>query len=420
MKKIILLTAGICFAFAGWAQKQNIQSASNYLRDKDYEKALEYIEKAANDESTKDNPKTWYVKAQIYSTMNSDPAMKGKGYYKEAIKAAMKAQELKPGYEKDVLDQVLLAGAYSYYNDLANAFNNKNYTEAYEDAIAVNQIHDLEGGKKFNNKGFDTVSSLSTLYGAYAAYNNNKYAEAKPLLEKLKNDPISRNENVFWFLANIHKMQNDNNAYIATIEEGRKYFPNSVNLKNEEINYYIQTGQQDVYMKKLQEAFEKDPTNGDYAFNMANGYNGMAFPKDASGKALPKPANYDELIAKAEEAYLTTVKLGPDNVDYNYNTGAFYFNRGTVINEEMNAIPGNSPAETKKYDELKLKRDALFTQALPYLDKVVTLLEPKAGKLSKDDMFTYQSSLIAMRQIYALQNKLDKSAEMKKKLDALK
>jgi hypothetical protein len=419
MKKIILLLTGLCFAFAGFAQKANVQSASNYLKDKDYSKALEYIEKAATNESTKDEPRTWFVKAGIYASMNEDPKMKGKGYYREAIKAAMKAQELKPGYEKEVINQLLLSGAYAYYNDLAAAFNNKSYNDAFDYAQAIGQIHDLDGGKRFNNKGFDTIASLATFYGAYAAYNNNKYSDAMPLLEKLKSDPISRNENVFWFLANIYKIQNDNNKYIATIEEGRKMFPNSVNLKNEEINYYIQTGQQDIYMKKLKEAFDSDPNNADYAYNMANGFNGMAFPKDAEGKDLPPPANYDEMVAKAEEAYQLTVKLSPNNIDYNYNTGAHFFNRGTVVNEKIKNL-GNSAADMKKYDELKVKRDQLFVQSLPYFEKVVSLQEGKIATMSKDDRFTYQSALLAMRQIYAIQNNLEKVAEMKKKQEALK
>lgn len=419
MKKFMLLIAGLSIAFAGFAQKANIQSASNYLKEKDYSKALEYIEKALTNEATKDEPKAWFVKANIYGVMNDDPAMKGKGYYRDAIKAAMKTQELKPGYEKETVNQMLLAGAYAYYNDLATAFNNKSYNDAYDYAQAIVQIHGMDGGKRFNNKGFDTIASLSTFYGAYAAYNNNKYAEAMPLLEKLKSDPIGRNENVFWFLANIYKIQNDNSKYIATIEEGRKIFPNSINLKNEEINYYIQSGQQDIYMKKLREAFDSDPNNADYAYNMANGYNGMAFPKDATGKELPQPANYEELVTKAEEAYLLTIKLSPNNVDYNYNTGALFFNRGTVVNEQMKKL-GNTPADMKKYDELKVKRDQLFVQSLPYFEKVVSLQEDKIAGMSKDERFTYQSALIAMRQIYAIQNNLEKAAEMKKKQEALK
>jgi len=75
-------------------------------------------------------------------------------------------------------------------------------------------------------------------------------------------------------------------------------------------------------------------------------------------------------------------------------------------------------AEQKKYDDLKAKRDALFTKSIPYLENTYSAFDAKAGALSNDDKNTYISSMIALQNIYAIQGKLDKAGEMKKKIAA--
>lgn len=419
MKKFILITAAMGVTLFSWAQKQNIQSANNYLRDKDYTKALEFIDKAVTDPSTKDDPKAWFVRGNIYMAMQEDAGFKAQKPYREAVKSYMKVAELKPTYESGVITQNLLASAYSYYNDAVNAYNSKNYQDAINFAQEVANIHNLEGGKRYaGNKPFDTVSAQGLQIGAYAAYYGEKYDAAIPMLQAMKNDPIARNANVYLLLADIYKKQNNDAQYVAIVEEARKQYPDNLNIRNEELNYYIRTGKQDLLMKKLEEAVAADPNSAELQFNLANGYNSMANPKDAAGKELPKPANYAELIGKAETAYMNALKASPNNPEYNYNTGVLYYNQATEFNNQMNAIKGSSAAEQKKYDDLMKKRDALFAKALPFLEKTFTTMEPNVASLNEQDRFTYRASLQAAREIYARQNQLDKAAELKKKLEA--
>lgn len=415
MKKTILIAASIGFSTLGWAQKQNIQSANNYLRDKDYDKAIEYIEKAVNDPSTKDDPKAWYVRGNIYMTMHDDGGFKDKAPYREAAKSYMKANELKANYEKAAITQGLLVSAYSYYNDAANAYNAKKYTEAYDYATQVAAIRDMEGGKRYaENKGFDTVRSQAMTIGAYSAYYDKQYDKALPVLLAMKNDPIGKSANNYLLLADVYKNQNKDAEYLAVLEEGKKAYPDNQNLRNEELNYYIRTGKQDELMKKLEVAVAADPNNAELQFNLANGYNNMAFPKSG-----PKPANYAELLGKAEAAYNKALEISPNSAEYSYNLGVLYYNQATEINEQMNNVPDDrSAASKKRYDDLTTKRDAMFAKALPHLEKTIAILEPKVGKLTEDDRFTYRASLQAAKEIYARQNKLDKSAELKKKLEA--
>ena len=126
MKKLILFAAGICFTTFTWAQKQNIQTASNYLNDKDYEKAIEHINLATNDPSTKDNAKAWYIKGRIYMAMQQDATRKSTSPYREAANAFTKVAQLDAKYEKEEVNQALLVSAYNYYNDAVGSTMREN------------------------------------------------------------------------------------------------------------------------------------------------------------------------------------------------------------------------------------------------------------------------------------------------------
>jgi Flp pilus assembly protein TadD len=415
MKKSIFIVAALATSLAANAQKQNIQNANNYLRDKDYDKALEYIEKAAADPSTKDDPKTWYVRGNIYMAMQEDAKYAANSPYREAMNSYMQAQKLKPGYEKDVINQNLLVGAYKAYNEAVNLYNNKEFDKAYDAALKTVMVHNLEDGKKYaSNKPFDTVASQGALIAAYSAYYGNKYENAIPMLQTLKASPIGRTPSVYLILAEVYKKQNNDAQYLATIEEARKVYPADQNIRNEELNYYIRTGKQAELIQKLEAAVQTDPNNAELNYNLANAYNSVANPKEGT-----KPANAAEMIAKAEAAYMTALKIEPNNAGYHYNTGVLYYNQATDINNEMNKL-GNTPPEQKKYDGLLAQRDALFAKSVPYLEKAVSLLEPNVKSLTADDKFTYESSLTALSQMFARQNKMDKVAEIKAKIDAMK
>ncbi len=429
MKKAILITAGVAISLFAHAQKMNIQNASNSLKDKDYSKAIEYINLATNDPSTKDNAKTWYVKGNIYMEMSTDPAKREAKYYQEAANAYMKAAQLDAKYERDIISQGLMYAAYNYYNDAVVAYNNKKYQESYTSAKAVLDIHGLEGGKRYTSKSFDTTAAASLMIQAYSAYYAKNYDEAITLLQILKTNPIEKSASVYLALSDIYKTTKKESEMLAIIEEGRKLYPDNQNLRNEELNYYIISNKQDELMKKLEDAVAKDPNNAELLFNLANGYNNMAFPKPTEGKEPTKPANFVELFSKAEDGYKKAINVDPNNVGYNYNLGVLYYNQATDYNRQMNAAADASnsakvAAEKKKhedaYNQLTINRDASFDKAIPYLSKIISTLESTIDKASEDDRFSYQSALMALKEIYARKNDMVKSGEYKQKLDAFR
>lgn len=415
MKKTILMIAAFGISVSAIAQDKYVTTALTALKQGNYEEAKENIDKAMLSPETKEKPKALFAKVQVYDQLQNIEKYKETHPYREEAATLIKLAEIKPDYEKALVDQGLIHCAYLYFNDGVKANNDRKYAEAAEFMKNVVKIHDVNGGKRFEKaKGFDTVAANANLIVANTSYYQGKYAEAIPLLISVKNNPITQTASVYESLIKAYNEEKKSAEAFATIQEARKQFPNDVILRNVELNYYIASGKQEELVKKLEEAATKEPDNADIQYNLATTYLGMATPKD--GK---KPANAAELITKSESAFQNALKLVPDNAVFNYNFGAYYFNQGTDYNDQMNAITGTSAADQKKYDELKAKRDGFFVKSLPYFEKSYSLLSVNESSLKGEDKTTYKNTLMALNRIYNMQSKLDKAAEMKKKSDAI-
>jgi Tfp pilus assembly protein PilF len=418
MKKVILTIATIGMSLTGIAQDKYVVSALTSLKEQNYDDAKENIDKAMASPETNEKPKALFAKVQIYYQMQNLDKYKASNPYREGSKALFKLIEVKPDYERTTVDQLLLATAYLYYNDGVKAYNDKKLTESTEDMNTVLKIHNMDGGKRFekspNAKNFDTVAAGANQIMATSSYYLSNYDEAIPLLTMAKNNPITKTPSVYECLIDSYNKKNKTADAQATIEEARKAFPDDQTIRNYELNSLITSGKQDELIKKLEEAAAKEPTNADIQFNLATVYLQMANPK--GGK---KPANTAELTAKSEEAYRQAIKLDPDNAGYNYNFGALYYNEAIDVNSQMNDITGTTEEDTKKYDGLKTNRDAIFGKAMPYFEKAYDVLSKNENNLKGEDWSTYKSTMLALKEIYARQNKMDKSQEISKKYDAL-
>jgi Tfp pilus assembly protein PilF len=441
MKKAIIVFSLLGCSLAGMAQDKYVVSASVALNANNLDEAKENIDKAWESPEVKEKPKALFVKGEIYlalqveqmkfdmskGKMGSDK-YKGQGLYKEGTQSLMKLTEVKADYERSTTDQLLFFGANCYYNDGVKIYNEakgnpneaqneKKYSESGELIKTVIKIHDLGSGKRFEKfdrkTAFDTIFANSNLILANEAYTQKKYEDAIPLLIKVKNNDISKSPSVYECLIDAYNNTKNSSDAFATIEEGRKLYPNDVTLRNSELNYFIKSGKMDDLIKKLEEAAANEPNNADIEFNIATTYGTMA-------NATPKPANSAELMTKAEDAYQKALKIAPENLGYNYNFGAFYFNQAKEISDQMRAITGLSDADTKKYDALKVKLDAQFNKALPFLEKAYSVCSANEGALKNEDLKSYKGTLMALSTIYGTQNKADKAKEMTTKLNSLK
>lgn len=419
MKRTILFVLVISLSVASWAQKKNVNTAAAALNRGELEDAKSAIDAATTDESTKDDPKTWFYRGEIYTALAGNDKYKNSNPQFEAAKAYMKVLQLNPSYNKEDMDNRLDFAMRVYFNEGIQANAAKNYTRAVEYFTVPITIKNIDNGKRFSAKTFDTIAANAEVNRGYSAYFNKDYEKALADLTEVKNNPITRDVNIYLALADIYEQQKKDAELATLLDEGMKQYPDSKELRNAQLNIYIKSGRQDELLKKLEEAVAKDPTNAELQFNLGNSYNNLAFPKDAAGKDLAKPSNYNDLLAKAEKAYQAALTNDKQhNVEYQYNMGALFFNQASDINKQMNAL-GTSSSDQKKYDELKIQRDAMFAKAMPYLESTFNTLDTKSS-FSPEDKNTYQSVIIALKEIYARQSKMDKVADMKKKLEEAK
>lgn len=417
MKKLILIAAGLSISFMGMAQKKNVTTAIMALNNEEYDDARKAIDEAVVNESTKDDPKAWYTRGDVYLKMMEKKKMDQVQALAEASKSYQKAAELKEDYNKDDLNRRLNGIAIGYFNAGIEAYNAKKYNDAVAAFKQTSDIHALNGGKRFaGDKGFDTTTARADLYGAYAAFYGENYDLAEVKLNEIKKNPIVSEANVYLMLLDIAKRKNNDAAVKTVLDEGRKAFPSNDNLRREELNYYVKSGKVDELTKKLEEgiAAEKDnDIKAELYFNLGNAYLGQAFPKGA------KPANYSELTTKAEAAYTGALAINSDKPEYQYNMGALYYNQATEFNSKMNAVEGSSAADIKKIDGFKAERNAMFNKALPYMEKTYDLLNKKGAEMTPDDKQTYLNAATNIYTIYATLDNQAKSAEWKKKKDAI-
>jgi predicted Zn-dependent protease len=395
-----------------------VASANDALNEKNLDEAKEDIDRAMTSPEINEKPKTLYVKAQIYLSLQTLDKYKPVNPYREAAQTLLKLVQVKPRYEKETVDVSLLNCAFFYFNDGVRAFNSKKYPEAIDYLYNVLKICGLDDGKRFKDnpsaKQLDTVTANAVLTIANSYYLTGKYAEAIPFLIKSKDNSITRSAIVYQFLTNSYSKQSDSKNEFATLQEGVAAYPRDVALRNDELNYYIKSGRQEEILKKLEETASLDSNDADIQFNLATAYLSVARPKNSA-----RPANEAEFVTKSENAFLHAIRRSPDNAGYNYNLAALYFNLGFDVNDQMNAIGGTSKDEQKKYDALKAKRDELLFKSTPYFEKACNIFSANEKGLTGEDKISYKDALTALNKIYALQNKMDKAEEMKKKLDSL-
>ncbi len=420
MKKYFLMLALLSVGVSAFAQKSRIRDARSYLSDNDYKKAITAIDEAVANESTKDNADAWFLRGVAYLQKALDTTVNDPQASVESYNSLMKALAIKPDYGTEI-NNAIYSNALIVFNKGVEDYGKKDYNAAYDQFMKVPAIFDAGGNRFANDKGFMGLATSAKSNAAYSALNAKRDADALKLFNELIAGPSKNDSGMYQAVIELCQRMGNETAALEAINKARAQFPTNQVFRNLELNYYIKAGKEDVLVAKLEEAVKADPNNDELLFNLGNAYQNMAFPKDASGKDLPQPANYDALFAKAEDYYKRAVAAKPSNADYDYNLGVLYYSVAVDRNRKMNAL-SMSAADQAKYDALLKDRDGWFDKALKPFEAAYAILDAKSQsgqKMNMDEKVTYQKTMIGLREIYARKNNKAKTDELKKKLDAL-
>lgn len=427
LSKALIFTAAIAISLPAAAQRSNIRKAKNELKDAAsstgnpgaeilaLQKAKAAIDTAVKDEKTKNDPDAWLTQATVYISLQGNSNLSEGHPYLISYAALEKAFSLDPSYKSnaDAIPVIVRTAFYSF-NDGVNAFNGSKYDSAIN---CMNRTLDLLGMKEDSrfaaHKDVDTIRAQSKMIAGYSAYYSGKNDKAIELLQDCAQSPYLQKNgaNIFLLLSQAYEKAGNKDKELSTIEDGLKKYPNDDNLKNSEMNYYVASGNTNMLIEKLKKSTEEDPNNPQTYFNLGILYDQLANPK--TGDA---PANQEELSQKAETALNKAIQLNPDDPQMNYQLAAHYYNQAAAVNNVMSKMSAN---DMTKYNALQKKRDALFSKALPLLEKAKVIYKSKSSSLTGEDLNFYKGALEALANIYTIQNKLDKAKENRDILNSL-
>jgi len=278
-------------------------------------------------------------------------------------------------------------------------------------------------------KSFDTYRQIfpddttAILYTALAAQNQGNtdpkyYQYAITNYKTLVTTKYSKNANSYRAMATMYILTKDTANALKTVSDGVAKYPANAELRELEIRIGLQAGKEAEILEKIDAAIANDPKNKTLYYYKGLTYSRIgdaadakaAKAKDDAGKsALNKTAldNY----AKSVDSYKKAVEIDPEYFDANLNLGYTLMKPAIDIYNDARNLPAS---KQKEYDAMRLKADAQFDLAKPYLQKAVDL-NPKSADALNNLRNYYRGKYDPA---HAADNSA-KAADLKKQVDAL-
>ncbi|UEG55233.1 tetratricopeptide repeat protein [Mucilaginibacter daejeonensis] len=416
MKNKFLMAGAIClFSATAFAQKSELSTAQS-----EYDKyetlrqnkstanmaatslttAKTSIDKASANEKTANLPQTYALKGAIYGVLaySDTVAATSTPLFNTAAEAVKKAKETdtKGEYKKltDAANQYL---AYYQLNKGVKEFQGQKFEDAYKSFDAYRTVYPED--------------TTAIFYTGLAAANSKNYPAAIAQYKKLVTTNYSKRADIYADLSNIYLMSKDTTAALNAVSEGVSKFPNSAALRGREVEIALQQGKQAEFVGKIEQAIATDPKNKTLYFYSGVAHGKIAEASEKAAKAAKDPAakaaalkTRQENLDKAAAAYQKAVELDPNYFDANLNMGYVLMTPAVDDYNTANKLP---QAKQKEYNALMAKVTAAVDKAKPYLEKAVEL-DPKSA-----------AALGNLRNYYIIKKDNVKTAEIKKKIDAL-
>jgi tetratricopeptide (TPR) repeat protein len=341
MKKLFvcvgLVTAALLIGNDVNAQSKNVQDAFSKFKlvspkndaeknQRILEEAKTFIDAAADNAETKEDPKMHFYRAQIYMSL-----------YESAAQQAMLSGKA---------DEAKLEG---YKNTSATSFlfclnePKKKYQGDVKAMIEMKYLMFFEMGvKSYNEKQYE--QALMMFFQAYDVKSMVKMdaSEAK------NNAIISLNQVV----EKLTKGETpDFKSAITIVEQIRTAFPTDIELIISLINIHLRNNDLVSAEKFMSEAVALDPNNKVLHYNLGTSYMTQG------------------LNEKAETSLNKALEIDPAYKDAQYQLGAHLYNWANEVKAEAGQLNSNDP----KVSDLENKSDELLKKALIVLEKYIEI-----------------------------------------------
>ena len=388
--KYVLLASALLISVATFAQKDQIKAAEKALKAGNAQEAITILQGAeAASAAAPDAEKAQFhfVKANAHlalATKNEDVdtnlSAAAKGYQEVvSIEKASGKDKFAAQATKSIIDvkYKLINGAIADSKAEKHAAGAKKLYDAYlldkRDTINLYYAASTFVNAKEYETAYNAYDELKRLN--YSGKGTNYYAvnkvngeeqffstaKERDQMVKLGTHEKPREEAIPSKRGEIYKnmalilVQNGKIAEAKkAVAEARVTNPDDKSLILTEANLYLDTKDYDTYKKLITEVLAQSPNDADLVFNLGViSYNAKNF-------------------AEAETYYKRAVEIKPDYVNAYLNLAILKLDADKKLFEEIQKL-GNSEKDNKRYEVLKKQREAVFTSALPYLEKASEL-----------------------------------------------
>ncbi len=388
--KYVLLASALLISVATFAQKDQIKAAEKALKAGNAQEAITILQGAeAASAAAPDAEKAQFhfVKANAHlalATKNEDVdtnlSAAAKGYQEVvSIEKASGKDKFAAQATKSIIDvkYKLINGAIADSKAEKHAAGAKKLYDAYlldkRDTINLYYAASTFVNAKEYETAYNAYDELKRLN--YSGKGTNYYAvnkingeeqffstaKERDQMVKLGTHEKPRTEAIPSKRGEIYKnmalilVQNGKIAEAKkAVAEARVTNPDDKSLILTEANLYLDTKDYDTYKKLITEVLAQSPNDADLVFNLGViSYNAKNF-------------------AEAETYYKRAVEIKPDYVNAYLNLAILKLDADKKLFEEIQKL-GNSEKDNKRYEVLKKQREAVFTSALPYLEKASEL-----------------------------------------------
>ena len=405
---------------AGKAMKKASRLVSSYSLDpiNNAEKIVEakdLIDQVLASGELNEDTKMWYTYGTVYMELLNKDVQALVNDQEAPIMHRDSPSKIYRGYakayetaEKNFEKRDAVSGMTGIMNNMAYIasieLSRSEFADSYASYNSLIMTHDFLTSKNEDSFYESEDDFLQQVYwAALAAFSAQDLTEANKQFKRLY-DANYDSPDIYSALADIATQQGDDAAAEQYLSEGVKRYPDDKGLLYSEINRALAKGELETLIGKLETAMEKEPDNYTIPSTLGHVYDQL-YQDAVKAEDHEKADLYYE---KAKESFGIALEMDENYFDALYMMGALEYNKAAELATEVNALAEDYSKEgTAKYELKKTEMMAQFDKALPYFTK--------AESVNPDDINT----LIALREIYARKDMLDKSAEYKAKIEGL-
>jgi tetratricopeptide (TPR) repeat protein len=423
MRKTLIAAIFIATAFVAGAQTPD--DAVKQL-EKSRDKAKEIIDKITADPANAKNADAWYAKAQIYNALATDEKFKASvpDAYDQAFDAFKKAYDADPNNKRMMLD--LYKTGFVAYEGVANraaaAYQANNMNAAFEGYKKTLEDGEYLKSKNLSYSGY-SVPKLDTgmvFMAGYTAMKLEKTDDALKYFSQIADAKIGKEADYvipYQFLSYQYKSKKDEANFKKYVELGHEVFPKDPYFVTIKIDWARENNNYPELFNGYEELIALQPDSLNNNLSYASEMFDYLFIKNLD----KKPADYEATAGKIEAQVNKTLAKDYDPLSSNLIIGQLYYNQGLDQATESDKIKGTKPEDTKKKADLKAKSKDKYTQSIPHIEKVTSLLEQKGvSALNGKEKSTLRNMYIMLGDMYNATGNKAKAAEYDKKYTSLK